>query len=93
MNTSEIAIPKQASSNSFNDEQTQEQILSETGAIENVFSNNPDKILTAHAVAKLSGINYYVIQKRLSILRRRNIIKVVGLEKSGRYERTLYKFA
>jgi len=82
---------KQTSLESFKDFRTQREISSEVKRIHKVFLAFPKDEMTAHNVASKCTINYYVIQKRMSILVRRNLIEECGKETVNGRPRTKYK--
>ena len=84
---------KQTSILSYHDPKTQSAIKSETQRIYDVFAKYPNRKLTAYDVEELSDMNYFVIQKRLSLLERANKIRIAGVEHLGRYQRTQYQIA
>lgn len=84
---------KQTSIKNYHDPRTKILIQSETEQILDVFKQYPDSELTAHEVAKLCLLNYFVIQKRMSILVKRNNIKEVRTVIVNLRPRTKYKLA
>lgn len=87
----ETGTVKQTSILSYHDPVTQANMKSETERILEVFQKYPNRQLTAYDVRDLSGMDYYVIQKRLSILERKKRIRISGVEHLGRYQRTKYQ--
>jgi len=81
---------KQTSILSYHDPLTRANMKSETERILEVFQKYPKRKLTAHDVEELSDLNYFVIQKRLSVLERNQKIRISGVEHLGRYQRTQY---
>lgn len=82
---------KETSLKSFKDPRTQEKISSETKRIQKVFEAFPEYEMTAHNIASKCIINYFVIQKRLSILIRKDVIEQCGTERVNGRDRTLYR--
>ncbi|BFP39532.1 hypothetical protein FGF1_03770 [Flavobacteriaceae bacterium GF1] len=82
---------KQTSIEAFKDVRTQDRIESEVNQIYAVFVLYPKIGLTAHDIADLSGLNYYIVQKRKSILERKHLIKACGTRRVNGYNRTMYK--
>ena len=84
---------RQTSLEAFQQPRTQTKIETETERIYEVFKKYPNSELTAHDIADLSGLNYFVVQKRKSILERRKLIKSCGVHIVNGYQRTKYKKA
>jgi|GEM_PF-4775153 len=82
---------KNTSIESYHDPRTQLQLSSETVRLQKVFEAFPNEEMTAHEVAKKSTLNYFIIQKRLSLLARRNVIKETGITTVNGRGRTKYK--
>ena len=82
---------KQTSILNYHDPRTKANSETECSRILETFQAYPKNKMTAHDVAELSGMNYFIIQKRLSILARRNEIEEAGIEIVNLRPRTLYK--
>lgn len=82
---------RQTSIDSFYAPETQIKLCGEVERIRKVFEAFPENEMTAHEVAKLCTINYFIIQKRMSVLVRKGYIEECGVDIVNNRSRTKYK--
>ena len=82
---------KQTSIEAYRVSDTTVKIITEKSKILNAFYKNPNTQMDAYEVANKSGLNYFIVQKRIKLLVENNSIEIVGVKKVGKYSRTLYQ--